>query len=199
MSEAKPRVIKQLKKLGDMASKASDRMSSPRMGVLSPIKLTETVDLEDPFRSDQVPQSTKGWAFEPPSDCSTMPAFPRAPSHEPEERGSPRKVTGRNASLPPLPPAASGSRKRKGSVLATDQADVQAKGENTQSPARKRLRFNGMNAEGMKDMKDNVMEKGRALLDKARLEFLATPKRKIDGVRGTKSTVRRSSRKPMWK
>ncbi|KAF8251921.1 hypothetical protein K440DRAFT_612282 [Wilcoxina mikolae CBS 423.85] len=200
MSEAKPRVIKQLKKLGDMASKASDRMSGPRMGVLSPIKLTETVDLEDPFRSDRVPQSTKGWTFEPPSDCPTMPEFPQVPSHEPEERGSPRPITGRNAPLPSLPPVASGSKKRKGVDSATNQAekDVQVKGESTQSPARKRLRFNGMNAEGMKDMKDNVMEKGRALLDKARLEFLATPKR-IERIRGTKSTVRRSTRKPVWK
>jgi hypothetical protein len=50
----------------------------------------------------------------------------------------------------------------------------------------------------MKDMKDNVIEKGRALLDKAQLEFLATPKR-IEKIRGTKSTVRRSTRKPVWK
>ena len=177
MTEARPRVVKQLRKLRDMATKESDKLASPRMGGggrLSPIKVTEAVDLEDPFGSDR---PGKGWAFQPPP---AMPAFPKAPVHDPSQ-SSPRRASALNALLSALSP-----RKRKSGDQQNDD------GQAEQSPVRKRLRFDGMNVEEMKG-------KSKILLDKARLEFLATPKKKIDRIRGTKSTAKKSARKPAWK
>jgi len=143
-------------------------------GRLSPIKVTEAVDLEDPFGSDR---PGKGWAFQPPP---AMPAFPKAPVHDPSQ-SSPRRASALNALLSALSP-----RKRKSGDQQNDD------GQAEQSPVRKRLRFDGMNVEEMKG-------KSKILLDKARLEFLATPKKKIDRIRGTKSTAKKSTRKPAWK
>ena len=182
MTEARPRVMKQLRKLRDMAAKESDKLASPRMGGrLSPIKVTETVDLEDPFGSDR---PGKRWGFQPPPGNPTMPAFPKAPDHDPNQ-SSPRRASGLNTLLSALSP-----RKRKSGDQQTDDGQVAEGGE--QSPVRKKLRFDGMNVEEMKG-------KGKILLDKARLEFLATPKKKIDRIRGTKSTAKKSAHKPAWK
>lgn len=170
-----PRVIKQHKRLNDLAAEGSGPMSTPRVGVLSPIKLTETVDLEDPFRTtDRVRQATQGWAYQPPAGIPAMPVFPKAPNHEPslpvtnnkrKDMTSPPQEDERDESSPPL----------------------------ESSPARKKLRFSTETAK-------EFVAKSKAVLDKARLDYLATPKRMSDKKRGGPSTVKKSAvRRPMWK
>jgi len=57
------------------------------------------------------------------------------------------------------------------------------------SPIRKKLRFED----------DSIMEKGKSLLGKARLDFLATPKRKNDKRKDTRSAGKSGGKRPVWK
>jgi Fe-S cluster assembly scaffold protein SufB len=92
------------------------------------------------------------------------------------------------------------SKKRKDmdSASAEDgKQDDAATIDECATPARKKARFApaAAAAQGAK----NVMEKGRALIDKARLDFLATPKRRHEKPRGAKNAVKTGAKKPTWK
>jgi hypothetical protein len=178
-------------------------MSLPRThaGVLSPIKITEAVDLEDPFASSNLHQNSKEWGFVAPAGNPTMPEFPTVPTHEPWTQSTKPQVSTQPSQAPNM---SNGSRKRKDMDSAAeengrDEASPfgDATKDGSASPARKKIRFDpaAAAAEGVR----SVMEKGRALFDKARLDFLATPKRKVDKMRGAKSTVKKGVKKPTWK
>lgn len=235
----------QLKKPAGVSAKASDTVSGSHVGVLSPVKITETIDLEDPFATPQrkVPAP---WGFKSPKG---MPTFPKIPTHNPPmTAGKKRKeidsapVTKLKA-MPSVPCHAPGSTPaKKGKyvesasteekpddalssapgqkVVSTEKLEVpgdevdikvnteteapEAKPEDSldsipedeggQPPAKKRLRFD----EGIKEMAKKVVGKGKALMDKSRLDFLATPKRKAEKTVAAQ-IAKAAGKKPSWK
>jgi hypothetical protein len=206
MGGLKPKAVENIKKSGDITSTASDKMSLPRThtGVLSPVKITETVALEDPFASSDLRQNSncKDWGFVAPAGNPVMPElFPKVPTHEPWSKSTKPQVSALPAPAPaPAPAVNKDSKKRKDmdSASAEDgKDDDDATIDECATPARKKARFApaAAAAQGVK----NVMEKGRALIDKARLDFLATPKRRLEKPRGAKSAVKKGAKKPTWK
>lgn len=245
ITASKPREIMQLKKPAGVSAKASDTVSGSHVGVLSPVKITETIDLEDPFATPQrkVPAP---WGFKSPKG---MPTFPKIPTHNPPmTAGKKRKeidsapVTKLKA-MPSVPCHAPGSTPaKKGKyvesasteekpddalssapgqkVVSTEKLEVpgdevdikvnteteapEAKPEDSldsipedeggQPPAKKRLRFD----EGIKEMAKKVVGKGKALMDKSRLDFLATPKRKAEKTVAAQ-IAKAAGKKPSWK
>jgi len=101
-----------------------------------------------------------------------MPTFPKAPTHE-------------------LKPNA-GKRKEMDSTPEDTgrEASSMSQGEGKMNPAKKRQKLGA--GEQKKPTK-------RSLFNKSRLDFLAAPKRRIDKIRGTKSTKKTTGERPLWK
>ncbi|KAA8894250.1 hypothetical protein FN846DRAFT_913115 [Sphaerosporella brunnea] len=185
----KPKAIKELKQSGEMT------LPRTHAGVLSPVKITEAVDLEDPFASSKPPQKPtqkhQGWGFVAPAGNPAMPDFPKVPTHEPGSQLAKPQASARS-----VPAVNNGSKKRKDMASAPEETggDGAPRASGDATPARKKTRFDPAAAavQGAK----NVMEKGRALFDKARIDFLATPKRRVEKARATKNAAKK---KPTWK
>ena len=103
-----------------------------------------------------------------------MPVFPNVPTHAP--------------TLPSRAGALLNANKKRQDTDTDEDTDMTTAPAVPSSPIRKKLRFDG----------DVVMEKGKGHLDKARLDFLATPKRKNDKRRDTRSSIK-SVKRPVWK
>jgi hypothetical protein len=206
----KSKAVEKVKKSEITTTPSSDKMSLPRthIGVLSPVKITETVELEDPFASSDLRKNSnsKEWGFLAPAGNPVLPEFPKVPTHEPWSQSTKPQPTKPQVSAQPLPAPAvnNGSKKRKemdSAPAETGKDDVPSSSDATKdecaTPNRKRARFDpaAAAAHGAK----NVVEKGKALLDKARLDFLATPKRRVERLRGAKSAVKKGAKKPTWK
>jgi len=168
----KARAIKPLKKPAAPDSTKTPTVSSTHVGVLSPVKIIDK-NLEDPFGSRDPPTSSS-WGFQAPAGNPTMPVFPDVPTHVP---GLPSKA---GALL-------NGNQKRTGPD--TDEDTDMTTAPIPSSPIRKKLRFED----------DSIMEKGKSLLGKARLDFLATPKRKNDKRKDTRSAGKSGGKRPVWK
>jgi hypothetical protein len=147
-------------------------VSGPRVGVLSPVKFFEKPDLEDPFGIPE-PSNSMGWEFEAPDGNPSMPTFPEAPTHEPKPNAGKRKEMD-------SAPEDTGR-----------EASSMSQGEGEMNPAKKRQKL------GAGEQEKNPTK--RSLFDKSRLEFLAAPKRRIDKIRGTKSTKKTIGGRPLWK